>query len=355
MSYFVLALGGLLALGGAVVLATSYGIIMVERGWAGVIAGTTALASGVVTIALGLVLHRLTDFYTLLAGKAPRHLSKATAPEAGPDSAGHQPASGLRSWPQRAARSFHSPGRNIHKSRAALTSAPARLRESQPSLLDPNESRAEISSEANSGSAASAEMAEGRLGQDMPAFPAPLEQTFAETGANEASGELELRQDNAGDEALPAGSFAKVPVAATDGDQQAWPEGSEPNAPAVAEAIIPQAEHLARLTIPDSPKQVAESLLELREAANLEPPAAIFETGAEDHLMGPGSGLGPPSSEAAGGETLAIVGRYESEGASFVRYADGSIEARTDRAVFHFKSMAELKSFMESQARTPKG
>ncbi len=354
MSYFVLALGGLLTFGGAVAILTSYGIILDERGWAGVISGTTALAGGVVTVALGLVLHRLADFHALLAGKAPRYLPKATAPEAGPDSAGHQPASGLRSWPQRAARSFHSPGRNIHTSRAAHALAPARLRESQPSLSDSNESMAEIRSEANSGSPASAVMAEGRIGQDMPASPAPFEQTFAETGGNEASSALELRQDIFGDEAVPARPFAKMPVATVDGDEQAWPEGSEPDAPAIAEAINPpQAEHLARLAIPDSPKKTAESLLELREAANLEPPAAIFETGAEAHLVGQGSGLGPPSGETAGGET-AIIGHYEAEGASFVRYADGSIEARTDRAVFHFKSMAELKSFMESQARTPK-
>jgi hypothetical protein len=353
MSYFVLALGGLLTLGGAVALATSYGIIMVERGWAGVIAGTTALASGVVTIALGLVLHRLADFYALLAGRAPRYLPKATAPEAGPDSAGHQPASGLHSWPQRAARSFHSPGRNVHNSRAAHASAPARSREFQSSLLDSSESMAEIRSESNSRSAASAEMAEGGVGQDMPASPAPLDEAFAETGGNEASSELELRQDSAGDEAVPARPFAEVPVAPADGDEQAWPEGSEPNAPAMAGAIIPHAENLAQPPIPDSRQQTAESLLELREAANLEPPAAIFEMGAEGHLVGQGSGLGPPSGEAAGGET-AIIGRYEAEGASFVRYADGSIEARTDRAVFHFKSMAELKSFMESQARSPK-
>src|ERR1700756_1165175 len=70
MSYFVLALGGLLAVGGAVTLLTSYGIILVERGWAGVIAGTTALASGIVTIALGLILHWLSGFYELLAGKS---------------------------------------------------------------------------------------------------------------------------------------------------------------------------------------------------------------------------------------------------------------------------------------------
>jgi hypothetical protein len=55
----------------------------------------------------------------------------------------------------------------------------------------------------------------------------------------------------------------------------------------------------------------------------------------------------PPADSEAG---LAIVGRYESEGTSYVMYADGSIEARSERGVFHFRSMAELKAFMEAQA-----
>ena len=60
----------------------------------------------------------------------------------------------------------------------------------------------------------------------------------------------------------------------------------------------------------------------------------------------------PHAVSSAGQEELAIVGQYESAGTSYVMYSDGSIEARTERAVFHFKSMAELKTFMESEART---
>jgi hypothetical protein len=51
-----------------------------------------------------------------------------------------------------------------------------------------------------------------------------------------------------------------------------------------------------------------------------------------------------------GEEGLAIVGTYESGGTSYVMYSDGSIEARTEHEVVQFKSMAELKAFMESQA-----
>jgi hypothetical protein len=57
----------------------------------------------------------------------------------------------------------------------------------------------------------------------------------------------------------------------------------------------------------------------------------------------------PPAVPAAGEAALAIVGRYESEGTSYVMYADGSIEARSERGVFHFQSMAELKAFMDAQ------
>ncbi|HWG05105.1 MAG TPA: hypothetical protein VG271_08830, partial [Beijerinckiaceae bacterium] len=45
----------------------------------------------------------------------------------------------------------------------------------------------------------------------------------------------------------------------------------------------------------------------------------------------------------------AIIGRYESNGASYVLYADGTIDATTQSGVFHFASMAELKVFIENK------
>ena len=60
MSYLVLALGVFLSFCGAFAFYTGYGIIQVERGWASVIAGSVAFSCGVVTLALGLILHRLT-------------------------------------------------------------------------------------------------------------------------------------------------------------------------------------------------------------------------------------------------------------------------------------------------------
>ena len=42
-----------------------------------------------------------------------------------------------------------------------------------------------------------------------------------------------------------------------------------------------------------------------------------------------------------------MIGRYESEGTSYVMYADGSIEAQSAAGIYRFASMAELKSFIE--------
>src|SRR5262249_6072619 len=159
--YLVLAVGAILALGGAVALFTSYGIILVERGWAGVIAGTTALASGVVTIALGLILHRLASVHALLrttftglraapgsaedgtaesgAAQLPHYVPKAaTPPEPASTPAGGPSASGLRSWPQRQPpRSPHPGGRGIFKSRGTALPPPPRNRDPAPDSPQP--------------------------------------------------------------------------------------------------------------------------------------------------------------------------------------------------------------------------
>ena len=57
--WLALALGALLALGGAVSLWNGIDVIQSERGWASVIAGATALAGGVVTFGIFLVIREL--------------------------------------------------------------------------------------------------------------------------------------------------------------------------------------------------------------------------------------------------------------------------------------------------------
>ncbi len=66
MNYVIVVLGILLAAAGCLSIYDGYEIIQVERGWTEVIAGSTALTGGIVTIALWSILRRLqrlTDLY----------------------------------------------------------------------------------------------------------------------------------------------------------------------------------------------------------------------------------------------------------------------------------------------------
>ncbi len=66
MSFVVLVLGTLLSFGGAVALYSGYSNVEVVRGWTAVIAGTTALSAGVMTIGISFVLRCLVRLQTFL-------------------------------------------------------------------------------------------------------------------------------------------------------------------------------------------------------------------------------------------------------------------------------------------------
>src|SRR3984893_1398556 len=146
MSYLVFVLGTLLSLCGAFAIAAGYGIIQVERGRAGVIAGATALSGGIVTIALGFILHRLSGLHALLKtgngltplpgelgddeaselGPEPGiafNPEASTVSEAGPPPATMPTAAGLRTLPQRPTRPNLTPARNFLKSRGTVLPA----------------------------------------------------------------------------------------------------------------------------------------------------------------------------------------------------------------------------------------
>jgi hypothetical protein len=378
MSYIVLALGVLLALGGALALLTSYGIIMVERGWAGVIAGTTALAGGVVTLALGLILHRLSNFYALFTGttlppgsaedetgapgtaQTPHYVPKAAIlPETAPVSAAMPPASGLRSWAQRQARSAHASGRNVFKSRWPAAQAALKFRESDsaapkspfspPSPSNGNTAGVDPHSEPGSGPIVPASTA-GEAEENTPQHPPPAEETYAETRRNGGRDEPWPRQNNGGSEPLIVPPFPEMPIAAD--EVQSSPRNSWPTEPALIETILPEAGHMPHEPVVEARREGTEkSLPEAQEEKNLQQPPLTSKAGIEASLGEWETGNEPPSDQAISGDTLAIVGRYEFDGTSYVRYADGSIEARTGHAVIHFKSMAELKTYMDSQAK----
>jgi hypothetical protein len=357
MSYLVLGLGAFLWLCGTIAIYTGYGIIEVERGWASVIAGSMAFSCGIVTIALGLILHRLTRLHAILkAGQseapplrelawrtdyepssdalpessfAPQSAAVPPVPSATP---GIPPAPSPRSWAHRPMRSNLAAARNFLKPRGTVPAVRGIPEADYSAQKAPPFSRNGLKNQAESepafepGFAMSAEVAVTKTeGETRTAFAPPGEMPM------ETATRLELEPglfDRAAEEKIGVRSF-----------EEPFPE-------------IPENPGVSRAPSEPSVSWPAET--------------AAIETIFEEELFielhrKPESRTGelasPPASQSITGhgqEELAIVGQYQSAGTSYIMYSDGSIEARTEHAVFHFKSMTELKAFMDSEARTSK-
>jgi hypothetical protein len=353
MSYLVFVLGALLSLCGAFAIAAGYGIIQVERGWAGVIAGATALSGGIVTIALGFILHRLSGLHALLkTGKGltplPRELGEAEASElgpepglafnpeasmvseAGPPPATMPPAAGLRTWPQRPARPDLTPARNFLKSRGTISAARG----------TPESDFALVSRAAPSVSQVAMEP------PSEPGFAMPGEVAAAAELAWNADGEPGLFDDDQAKEPPIEARLQEPHIDPGEPATESGPRGTWPAEMASIDAILSEDHLIEPDPALDARKEGAKPSPEASEPASVDPaPPFVAEA-----LPAAPREPSPPAVPAAGEAGLAIVGRYESEGTSYVMYADGSIEARSERGVFHFQSMAELKAFMEAQA-----
>ncbi|HET6375488.1 MAG TPA: hypothetical protein VFF88_05515 [Methylocella sp.] len=392
MSYAVFALGALLSLCGALAIHAGYGIIQVERGWAEVIAGAIAFSCGIVTIALGCILYRLTSLQAFLKAK-PSAVSYAEEAEEGeeapqpgrraPAAAAAQvlpetaaaPHAGLRMWPQRAARSSLGSLRSTLKPRGAI--APMRSREPDspfsrpPYAMTPQPQDQGVEEEEPSilpreplppsGADTKEPAPEPADRFEAPQFAAAdeFQREEPQLAAREPLLAPEEKKPQEEAEASPAPGEPAGACEETEAQEEpriAWPAET-----AALEAILREEFQLA------AGAALRESVEQAGEAVEAEEPlpeahAGAAEPSADETLSEePAAGETalppdfPPAIEpqVVSDERLAIVGRYESEGTSYVMYADGSIEARTQHAVFHFKSMAELKAFMESQAQNP--
>ena len=378
MSYLVLALGALLSLCGAFAIYAGYGIILVERGWAGVIAGATALSGGIVTIALGFILHSLSGLHALLkTGKGltplPGELGEDEASElrpepglafnpeasmvseAGPPPAAMPPAASLRTWPQRPTRPNLTPARNFLKSRGTVLPAARGTPESDFALpklplvsrAAPRVSQAAMEPPSEPGFAMPGEVAAAKAEDEAKTRPAsaPAAEAPAEPAWN-ADGEPGLFDDDKAKEPPIEARLQEPHIDPGEPATESGPRVTWPAETASIDAIFGEDHLIEPDPALDARKEGAKPSPEAIEPASLDPaPPFVAEALPAADPREPS----PPAVPAAGEAGLAIVGRYESEGTSYVMYADGSIEARSERGVFHFQSMAELKAFMDSQ------
>ncbi|MDQ6869591.1 MAG: hypothetical protein M3178_14910 [Pseudomonadota bacterium] len=380
MSYLVFALGTLLSLCGAFAIYAGYGIILVERGWAGVIAGATALSCGIVTIALGCILHSLSGLHALLkTGKGltplPGELGEDEASELGPEPglafnpeastvseaglppAAVPPAASLRTWAQRPTRPNLTPARNFLRSRGTVSPAASGTPESDFALpklpfisrAAPKVSQAAMEPPSEPGFAMPGEVEAANAGDEAKtrSAPAPAVEAPAEPAWN-ADDEPGLFDDDKAKE--PPVEARQTHIDPGEPATETGPRADWPTEMASIDAIFGEDHFIEPDPALDARKEGAEPSPEAIEPASADPaPPFVAEALPAADPREPSPPVVPAASEAA----LAIVGRYESEGTSYVMYADGSIEARTEHAVLHFKSMVELKTFMESRAQTP--
>jgi hypothetical protein len=312
MSYLVFGLGLLLAVCGAASISFGYGIVNVERGWASVIGGAAALSGGIVTIALAAILHSLSGLRAFL--KAGRG---ADAP------------------PQ-------SEQRVISVTPEQAVAVIPRSVSDEPSAEDAggagaafNATRAVVD---DAGSAAAA----GRRPEPSaaPVAPATIEgirRLVADT--------IDSRTDRSAEIAAPA------PAADLD---SAAPEALAQRPP--VERVTRRRPDLAPFGLPR-----ALDLKDLPTRRSIAAPAEVSASrGPSPPAPAPARPSPPParpvkddqrSPPRGDSDGVKVIGRYESEGTTYVMFADGSIDASSGRGAFHFSSMAELKVFMDAQAR----
>ncbi|WOJ90729.1 hypothetical protein RZS28_05415 [Methylocapsa polymorpha] len=359
MSYLVFGLGLLLSLCGGAAAYFGYGIVAVERGWASLIAGATALSCGIITIALGFILRSLGKLQAVLeADRGTKPLLREPAQGGGANP----------SWaPQEQALDLESPlgfGEGASPIQAPPAAEPIAEASAPPvEPLGDHRGRARIFSarprEDASVSPVSIDDVRRLVAAKIKRSPsAPPQSSASEDYKAGASGARESGKVNS----APAANMTSAPVFEREaeprhpGDGTGW-SGSSPGA-----AARPPETETAPIAAPfrAASKQIDEGAG--RQTAVRQAEAEVHETARLVSESQASRAQLPPEPRPGGAEAAsssaslhrleegpAIVGRHESDGTSYVMYADGSIDAQSERGIFHFNSMADLKAFIESQ------
>jgi hypothetical protein len=356
----VIVIGVFLFAVGLAVAWNGYGYVQLERGWTQVISGTFAAGTGLVLVALGLILRELRTIAasaaraTLLLAKGRNGLPAET-PYAPPPSSTHAAPPPHAPSPAHAPPPSYAPPLEEFEESAAksVAEAPGPVESSDPRQDSPlawmvraNRPETHLDPRMPQAAASDAWLREPLAGraeewveQPLAAEPQPSWKPLA--------AELEPAQEPEHEQAL-------LPPREPELSPESFPEPvlEDFHAPAAeivhapAAEIVPEPEPEIAPAPELEPRPVLEHAPHpVPDPATEIPPEPVAETVHEE--------APEPAADEPAPEPLPkpeIIGHYDAQGAHYTLYADGSIEAETPHGVYRFASMAELKRFIEGQA-----
>lgn len=359
MAIVFLVLGGLFALVGLAGGVYSLDMLPTERGIAGTIASAVFVAGGIVTAAVGAAVHRLEALLYLLSAAAIETGPARTepAPEdlraeppmaqptpAPPETVSPPPVDIEISKPAVAPviRSAEQPPVDLSLSRTVPT-APRQLSTGAAVAAGAALATAGAAAAAAASVASTARSAvEEALAAPVPPLPKPVRP------ARQPEPELPVEVLPAIDTTLreikeqeaiahPAPVLEPVKVEA---------DKSDPISDFVAELdrLIPlPAEKPVVVETPAAPEPVAVAVAEGRPEPKAEPVVPPPEAEEEAPEPQPEPQV-EPAKPATGAE---VIGAYESGGAKYTMYSDGSVTAEAEGQTMRFNSLEELREFID--------
>ncbi len=341
MAYLVIAVGLLTSLAGGYLLNYGYAIVQVERGWSSVIAGAVFVSGGLVTMGLGLLLRAIADVRRSLVGDMRRSLVEGQA---------------VGMSATRADAGFAYP--ELKGTAIGTIAVPSATGTAEPSFASRDVDLYALS------------IADELLPRE-PALGAGDRHDEHHEAPREADAPTEHGDRHAvdvaptsphgpqhGDDATTDAGGSQLAVATRDGAAEApamddWLDrafsdidGERPHAPAgIAVAQGADAYGTDDLRLRTSRYEAKSARVEPTHVDLVHAEPSHAEPGPAPAYAEPVRPR-PPSPDAHPQDSP-VIGRYESDGTSYVMYADGSIEAQSPAGVYRFSSMAELKAFIE--------
>ena len=304
----LLALAFAMIVGGLLAAFFGWDIVLVERGWTMVIAGTVSAASGALLLGIAAAVSKLSQIAAQLSRLQGGFRDEGVA-AAAPGTSRDLPLAAL-------------PGALVAGQAGEADAGEAeRPDEAQPTLpLFEAEDRREPDDAAIKPAQWPEDSQASELAPPFPPRtpPAPAPAPFAEEDEPQMKVPDFLLAERAGD----ADERSRV----TDGDVNIYDRGADE--PVLEPRDLDEADDRPEPPVEMASERVSETEPELEPAAMQSDREMVDEAGSDEE------------------RPATVVGTYNSGDNRYVMFSDGSIEAQTPSGVFRFQSLDELKEFI---------